>query len=266
MFVGIAATLALASGVAVAAGSLGQGQAKPKVWVSKDGSTAVVSGEGEIVAGLEGDLLEPEVRRLAVLAGHGSQLGVTVRDLDSTLARLVQLGAPVVSTKGPVTLTGGAQKMRIVVVQDFDGHFVELTEPETLPSTPAPTANVLAVRLRLGVNDVETAARLNLPITTIVMNNGVMGGYGRFMPVATERYRANRLSGRYADLAASFGVYSESIKDPEAVASRPASPGEMKDVRYPSSNDKRESAWLSTQTVAHGPLWEGTAAEGAARL
>ena len=65
--------------------------------------------------------------------------------------------------------------------------------------------------------DVETAARLNLPITTIVMNNGVMGGYGRFMPVATERYRANRLSGRYADLAASFGVYSESIKDPEAI-------------------------------------------------
>lgn len=65
--------------------------------------------------------------------------------------------------------------------------------------------------------DVETASRLKLPITTIVMNNGVMGGYGRFMPVATERYRANRLSGRYADLAASFGVYSESIQDPEAV-------------------------------------------------
>lgn len=86
---------------------------------------------------------------------------VTVRDLDATLARLVQLGAPVVSTKGPVTLTGGGQKMRIVVVKDFDGHFVELTEPEELPSTAAPpTANVLAVRLRLAVHDAETAARL----------------------------------------------------------------------------------------------------------
>ena len=86
---------------------------------------------------------------------------VTVRDLDATLARLVQLGAPVVSTRGPVTLTGGAQKMRIVVVQDPDGHFVELTESELPPSTPAlPAANVLAVRLRLAVHDVETAARL----------------------------------------------------------------------------------------------------------
>ena len=119
---------------------------------------AVPGGGVEIVeiAGAGGRRLE---RRLE--DAGASSFVVPVRDLDATLARLVKLGAPVVSTTGPVTLTGGAQKMRIVVVQDFDGHYVELTEPEVLPSTPAPpTANVLAVRLRLGVDDVETAARL----------------------------------------------------------------------------------------------------------
>jgi catechol 2,3-dioxygenase-like lactoylglutathione lyase family enzyme len=86
-------------------------------------------------------------------------LVVTVRDLDGTLARLKELGAPVVSRSGgPVTI-GGAT--RIVVVRDPDGHFVELSQPADLPSTTAPaTANVIGVRLRLAVENVETAARL----------------------------------------------------------------------------------------------------------
>jgi catechol 2,3-dioxygenase-like lactoylglutathione lyase family enzyme len=84
---------------------------------------------------------------------------VTVRDIDGTLARLKQLGAPVVSTGGePVTI--GANT-RIVVVKDPDGHFVELSQPAELPSTAAPvTANVVGVRLRLAVDDVEAAVRL----------------------------------------------------------------------------------------------------------
>jgi catechol 2,3-dioxygenase-like lactoylglutathione lyase family enzyme len=84
---------------------------------------------------------------------------VTVRDLDGTLARLKQLGAPIVSRSGgPVTI-GGAT--RIVVVKDPDGHFVELSQPAELPSTTAPaSANVIGVRLRLAVKDVEAAARL----------------------------------------------------------------------------------------------------------
>jgi catechol 2,3-dioxygenase-like lactoylglutathione lyase family enzyme len=84
---------------------------------------------------------------------------VTVRDLNGTLARLKQLGAPLVSIGGePVTI--GADT-RIVIVKDPDGHFVELSQPATLPSTSAPpTANVVAVRLRLAVDDVEAAVRL----------------------------------------------------------------------------------------------------------
>ena len=122
MFVGIAASLALASGAAVAAGSLGQEQAQPKVWVSKDGSTAVLSGEGEVVAGLEGDLLEPEVRRLAVLAGHGSQLGVTVRDLDAEQAKS-QNGA-VVEDVGEGSAASKAGIKKGDVIAEFDGERV----------------------------------------------------------------------------------------------------------------------------------------------
>ena len=37
--------------------------------------------------------------------------------------------------------------------------------------------------------DFETAVRARLPILTIVMNNGLMGGYGEWMPDAVERAR-----------------------------------------------------------------------------
>jgi catechol 2,3-dioxygenase-like lactoylglutathione lyase family enzyme len=86
-------------------------------------------------------------------------LVVTVRDLDGTLARLKSLGAPVVSRGGePVTIGAGT---RIVVVADPDGHFVELSQPAELPATSAPpSANVIGVRLRLAVHDVEMAVQL----------------------------------------------------------------------------------------------------------
>ncbi len=85
-------------------------------------------------------------------------LVVTVRDLDGTLARLRALGAPVVSIGSePVTIGQGT---RIVIVKDPDGNFVELSQPAELPDTAPPAANVLGVRVRLGVDDVETSARL----------------------------------------------------------------------------------------------------------
>ena len=47
--------------------------------------------------------------------------------------------------------------------------------------------------------DFETAVRGRLPILTIVLNNGLMGGYTEWMPDAVARYAADRLGGRYAD-------------------------------------------------------------------
>jgi catechol 2,3-dioxygenase-like lactoylglutathione lyase family enzyme len=85
-------------------------------------------------------------------------LVVTVRDLDATLARLRKLGAPLVSIGGePVTIGQGT---RIVIVRDPDGNFVELSQPAELPASAPPNANVVGVRVRFAVADVEKAARL----------------------------------------------------------------------------------------------------------
>ncbi len=66
--------------------------------------------------------------------------------------------------------------------------------------------------------EVETAVRERLPIMTILLNNSRMGGYGGHMPTASERFGSNRLSGRYAGVAAELGAYSERVEDPEEVA------------------------------------------------
>ncbi len=85
-------------------------------------------------------------------------LVVTVRDLDGTLARLKRLGVAMVSIGGePVTIGQGT---RIVIVRDPDGHLVELSQPAELPSAAPPNTNVVGVRVRLAVTDVEAAARL----------------------------------------------------------------------------------------------------------
>jgi acetolactate synthase-1/2/3 large subunit len=62
--------------------------------------------------------------------------------------------------------------------------------------------------------DFETAARCRLPVLTIVFRNGIMGGYGRHMPVATQRYGANQLSGEYAPIGRALGGYAECVSKP----------------------------------------------------
>jgi len=87
---------------------------------------------------------------------------VLVRDLDAVFGRLKQLGAPVVTKGGaPLFVPGGARKSRAVIVQDPDGHFIELFQPDPLPEAPAtPAPNVIEVRVRLSVADVERETRL----------------------------------------------------------------------------------------------------------
>jgi thiamine pyrophosphate-dependent acetolactate synthase large subunit-like protein len=62
--------------------------------------------------------------------------------------------------------------------------------------------------------DLETAVRERIPILTIVMNNGLMGGYGEWMPDAVQRYSSNRLGGRYAEVGAALGAYTERVTEP----------------------------------------------------
>jgi acetolactate synthase-1/2/3 large subunit len=66
--------------------------------------------------------------------------------------------------------------------------------------------------------DVETAVRERIPILTVILNNGCMGGYGHHMPVASERYGTNLLTGNYTGVAQGLGAYAERVERPENVA------------------------------------------------
>ncbi|MEM7347629.1 MAG: thiamine pyrophosphate-requiring protein, partial [Chloroflexota bacterium] len=61
--------------------------------------------------------------------------------------------------------------------------------------------------------DFETAVRYQIPICTIVLNNGVLGIYDEYLPIATRKFGTRNLSGNYAALAESLGGYSERIED-----------------------------------------------------
>jgi catechol 2,3-dioxygenase-like lactoylglutathione lyase family enzyme len=87
---------------------------------------------------------------------------VFVRDVDATFARVKALGAPIVTKGGsPIGLPAAKPRFRVVVVKDPDGHFVEIVQADQPPETQAPpTANVIAVRVRLTVADVDKALAL----------------------------------------------------------------------------------------------------------
>jgi acetolactate synthase-1/2/3 large subunit len=60
--------------------------------------------------------------------------------------------------------------------------------------------------------DLETAVRSRIPILTIVLNNGLMGGYTEYMPDAVARYDAHRLGGDYRAVAGALGAYAERVE------------------------------------------------------
>jgi thiamine pyrophosphate-dependent acetolactate synthase large subunit-like protein len=68
--------------------------------------------------------------------------------------------------------------------------------------------------------DLETAVRCRIPILTIVLNNGLMGGYTEYMPDAVARYDAHRLGGDYRGVAQALGAYAERVERPDEL--RPA--------------------------------------------
>jgi len=66
-------------------------------------------------------------------------------------------------------------------------------------------------------NDFETAVRSNLPIMTVLVNNGVMGGYGAYMPDAVEKFQSSSLGGDYTAMAKAMGAYAERIEQADDV-------------------------------------------------
>jgi catechol 2,3-dioxygenase-like lactoylglutathione lyase family enzyme/predicted enzyme related to lactoylglutathione lyase len=79
-----------------------------------------------------------------------------VRDLDAAFAKLTAAGVPVVSTGGAPVSMSTTSRTRAVIVQDPDGHFVELAQLDPLPETSAPpSSNVIGIRLRVTVSDMD---------------------------------------------------------------------------------------------------------------
>ena len=65
--------------------------------------------------------------------------------------------------------------------------------------------------------DIETAVRSGNPITTIVLDNGTMGGYNRSLPTAMEQFGAGNMSGNYAMVAEGLGATGMTVDRPEEI-------------------------------------------------
>ena len=65
--------------------------------------------------------------------------------------------------------------------------------------------------------DFETAVRERIPILVVLMNNSLLGGYGRHHPLASKKYNLNVQSGDYAKVAEALGGYSEKVVKPEDI-------------------------------------------------
>ena len=63
--------------------------------------------------------------------------------------------------------------------------------------------------------DIETAVRSEIPILTVVLNNGVMTHYNQNMPYASEHWDSDKLSGDYAKVAESLGAFAETVVTPD---------------------------------------------------
>ena len=65
--------------------------------------------------------------------------------------------------------------------------------------------------------DVETAAREEIPILTVLLNNSAMGNYEKFIPKATEKFGTKFLTGDYSKVAQGLGAFSERVEKPEEI-------------------------------------------------
>jgi thiamine pyrophosphate-dependent acetolactate synthase large subunit-like protein len=65
--------------------------------------------------------------------------------------------------------------------------------------------------------DFETAARCNIPILTIVLNNFSMAVETQSMAASHARFNTRDLGGNYADLGKALGGYSERIERPDEI-------------------------------------------------
>jgi len=66
--------------------------------------------------------------------------------------------------------------------------------------------------------DFETASRNRIGTITVIINNGAMGGYEKYLPIAVEKYGTKFLTGDYTKMAESLGCVAETITQPGDIA------------------------------------------------
>ena len=89
--------------------------------------------------------------------------------------------------------------------------------------------------------DLETANRIGAPITTVLLNNGTMGGYNRALPTAMGEYNAGNMGGNYAGIAEDLGGVGIKITDPSEIG------GALTKARQ-INNDEGKSVLLDVKT------------------
>ena len=82
-------------------------------------------------------------------------LALQVRDIEKVMAKVKASGATIVTIGGaPVNPTGNANsKFREIVVRDPDGFFVELQQPDPLPSNSGDAGDILGAAVQLSIGD-----------------------------------------------------------------------------------------------------------------
>ncbi len=65
--------------------------------------------------------------------------------------------------------------------------------------------------------DIETAARSEIGILTVILNNSIMTHYSSNMPYATEHYASNRMSGDYTKIAEGLGAHAQRVDTPDQI-------------------------------------------------
>lgn len=65
--------------------------------------------------------------------------------------------------------------------------------------------------------DIETTVRNEIPITTVLLNNGRMGGYDHYYPESMPRHGVGMLSGDYAKIAQGMGAVGIQVHRPGGI-------------------------------------------------
>ncbi len=65
--------------------------------------------------------------------------------------------------------------------------------------------------------EIETAVRAEVPITTVIVNNGTMGGYDKKLKVAMSKYGVGNQTGDYAAMARALGATGMLVESPSDV-------------------------------------------------